>query len=261
VTRAVRIVVALLLLVGCDSLQPAPGRAAREDRVVVFAAASLRSVFAAIGSEFERTHGGTVLEFNFAGTQELRRQIEQGAEADVFASADQRHMSELVGQALVGMPVVFAKNEPALAVALDSACQISTFADLSSAERIIIGAPEVPIGRYTLQILARAGASLGERFRARCEAHVISRELNVHQIYSKVRLGEADVGVVYRTDVQAADTGVRAVSIPSELNVVAEYPMAVVVGASHPALAQAWIETVTSDGGRRILQEAGFVTP
>ncbi|WP_438027619.1 molybdate ABC transporter substrate-binding protein [Sorangium sp. So ce233] len=245
--------------VGCERSEPAPGKG--EDRLVVFAAASLRDVFTAMGEDFKRAHAGVEVTFNFAGTQELRTQLEHGAAVDVFASADQRHMDELVKSGRAVSPVVFARNEPVIVVARESAGAIRGLADLPAASRIVLGAPEVPIGRYTLEILDRASASLGADFRARVEGKVVSRELNVRQVLTKVRLGEAQAGVVYRTDAQAAQDGVTVVAIPPELNVIAEYPIALVAGAAHPGLARAWVDFVLSEAGQSALRRAGFLAP
>lgn len=244
---------------GCrEAAQP---ESAKETGLTVFAAASLREVFTALGEDFKSKHPGVELTFNFAGTQELRTQLEHGAQADVFASADQRHMEELSSTSRVFAPVVFAKNEPVVAVARDSVETIKSFADLPNAERIVIGTEEVPIGRYTVQILDRAAKTLGADFRAKVEAKVVSRELNVKQVLAKVTLGEAQVGVVYRTDVQTAGAGLGVVAIPAELNVIAEYPIAIVSGSTHPKLAREWMELVASPAGQAALQKAGFIVP
>lgn len=233
----------------------------REDKLVVFAAASLRDVFTAMGGDFKRAHPGVELTFNFAGTQELRTQLEHGAAVDVFASADQRHMDDLVGASHAAGPVVFARNEPVVVVSKEGAATVRTFADLPKAAGIVVGAPEVPIGRYTLQLLDRSGATLGPDFRARVEAKVVSRELNVRQVLTKVSLGEAQAGIVYRTDARSAQERVSVVSIPPEVNVIADYPIAVVTGAAHPELARAWIAFVLSPEGQRALAGAGFTAP
>jgi molybdate transport system substrate-binding protein len=246
------------LALGCERSKAVAG-APHEDKLVIFAAASLREVFTALGSDFERAHAGVTLTFNFAGSQELRTQIEHGAPADVFASADQRQVNELLKAARVTSPVVFARNEPVVVVT--KASPIGDFGDLPRAERIVIGAPEVPIGRYTLQMLDRAAATFGPDFRARVEARVVSRELNVKQVLTKVSLGEAEAGVVYRTDASAAGDQVRALRIPHHVNVIAEYPIAVVSGALHPNLARAWIELVRSATGKQALSKAGFLGP
>lgn len=252
------VVVGAAVAAGCKG---SGGGKPAEDRVVVFAAASLREAFTALGALFELAHPGAKVTFNFAGTQELRTQLEQGAAVDVFASADQKHMGELVKASRAAGPIVFARNEPVVVVATEAASTIKTLADLPSADRIVVGVPEVPIGRYTLQILDRAGASLGADFRARVEKKVVSRELNVRQVLAKVSLGEAQAGVVYRTDARSAGDKVVVVPIPPAVNVIAEYPIAVVTGAAHPTLARAFVDLVSSREGRRELERAGFLAP
>lgn len=248
-----------LALTGCKRPEAAPQ--AREDRLVVFAAASLRDAFTAMGEEFKGAHPGIELTFNFAGTQELRTQLEHGAQVDVFASADLKHMGELERAKRVSEPVIFARNEPVIVVASDSVSTIRGIGDLPSASRIVIGVPDVPIGRYTLKMLDRASATLGADFRARVEAKVVSRELNVRQVLAKVSLGEAQAGIVYRTDAATATGRVSVVPISPEMNVVAEYPIAVVSGAAHPRLARAWVDMVLSANGQRALRTAGFLVP
>jgi molybdate transport system substrate-binding protein len=199
--------------------------------------------------------------FNFAGTQELRTQLEHGAAVDVFASADQRHMAELVHANRASAPVIFAHNEPVVIASMEAAPAIQSLADLPSAAHIVIGAPEVPIGHYTLQILDRASASLGPDFRARVEARIVSYELNVRQVLAKVSLGEAQAGIVYLTDARAAKNRVGIVKIPPDINVIAEYPIAVVTGAAHPGLGRAWVAYVLSAEGQQALRTAGFLPP
>jgi molybdate transport system substrate-binding protein len=237
--------------------QPA---ATREEKLVVFAASSLQDVFAKLGEEFGKAHDAKVT-FNFAGTQELRTQLEYGAPADVFAAADTKHMDELVKGSLVTAPVMFARNEPVIVVARESVDEIRSLGDLSSAERIVLGVPEVPIGRYTVQILDKASAKLGADFRSRVEAKVVSREANARQVLAKVSLGEADAGIVYRTDARSAGGDVAIVPIPLDINVIAEYPIAAVSGAPHPGLARAWLDFVLSADGQKRLRDAGFIAP
>lgn len=234
--------------------------AVQEQRLIVFAAASLRDVFTSLQGDFTRAHPEVELTFNFAGSQELCTQLEQGASADVFAAADQLHMAELVRASLASSPVIFARNEPVIVVAKEAATAVRGLADLATVHRIVIGTPEVPIGRYTSQLLERASISLGPDFRARVEANVASRELNVRQVLNKVRLGEAQAGVVYKSDAQAAEGKVGVVTIPPDVNVIAEYPIAVLSGAAHPKLARAWLDRVLSAEGQRALRSAGFLT-
>jgi molybdate transport system substrate-binding protein len=257
-------ITSLILLCRCNtneqrSTQPSATSAQASPRVlVVFAAASLRDVFGTLGTTFEATRAGTTVRFNFAGSQELRTQLEHGAEADVFASADQRQMQSLQEAQRVEPFRIFARNEPVLAVSQASASHIRTFSDLPRATRIVLGAPEVPIGRYSQQILQRATQKLGAEFRSEVEARVVSHELNVRQVLAKINLGEADAGIVYRSDLPRARAGVAMLTIPSEFNVVAEYPIARVEGAPQPELARAFIELVLSPEGQNQLKAAGF---
>ena len=208
-----------------------------------------------------KSHPGVEVSFNFAGTQELRTQLEQGAPADVFASADERHMQALQNAARVEAPRIFAQNEPVMVVSKEKAASIRSLAELPLAERIVVGAPEVPIGKYTLQILDKASHSLGADFRSRVEARIVSRELNVRQVLAKVTLGEADAGIVYRTDIGADRDKISVVTIPPELNVTAKYPIATVKGAAHPGLGQQWVSLILSERGQTILRDSGFIVP
>jgi molybdate transport system substrate-binding protein len=262
---AVALGVLLLLSVGCERAKPPPTpvpkaeQKVEEKELVVFAAASLREAFATMSDAVEKTKPNVKVTFNFAGSQELRTQIQHGASADVFACADQKHMSALVAAKKVQAPAVFAHNEPVVIVAKESAEKLRAFTDLPKAKRIVLGVPEVPIGRYTLEILDKASRTLGSDFRSRVEARVVSRELNVRQVLAKVTLGEADAAVVYRTDAQTAKDRVAVVTIPTELNVIAEYPIAVLDGAPHPELARGFVALVLSAEGQAVLSNAGFM--
>jgi molybdate transport system substrate-binding protein len=259
VLHAFCVVSALTILGGCHHSNPEPKPTPHEDKLVVFAAASLREAFGHESDEFKKSHPGIEVTFNFAGTQEIRTQLEQGAPADVFASADERHMKALLDTAKVEAPAIFAQNEPVLVVSKEKAASIHSLAELPLAERIVIGAPEVPIGKYTLQILDKASRNLGADFRTRVEAKVVSRELNVRQVLAKVTLGEADAGIVYRTDLGPNRDKVSVVTIPPELNIIAEYPIAIVRGALHPVLSQQWVSLILSERGQTILRDSGFI--
>jgi molybdate transport system substrate-binding protein len=230
---------ALCLVAACQ-------KPAKTQEITVFAASSLRESFAAIGKAYETAHPGTKVVLQLAGSQELRTQLEHGARADVFASADQKHMAALEAAELVGPSRLFARNELVVVVRRGSA--VGSFAELPDAGKIVLGAAEVPVGRYADQVLAKAGTD----FRDRVVAHVVSREPNVRQVLAKVTLGEADAAIVYRTDARVA--GLDAIEIPPETNVIAEYPI-----ATTGAAGQAFVELVTSPEGQRILAAHGFV--
>jgi molybdate transport system substrate-binding protein len=233
--------------------------AADKTELAVYAAASLKEAFADLASAFEKAYPGVKVQLNLAGSQELRTQIEQGARADVFAAADLEHMRALEKQGLVGRPAVFARNEPVIVVPRGNPAAIHALEDLRKTRRLVIGAPEVPIGSYTVRIFEAAANKHGAAFRAQLEAAVASRELNVRQVLAKVTLAEADAGIVYRTDALAAKDKVEVVAIPSELNVIAGYPIATVVASARPALARAWVEMVLSPQGQGRLAALGFL--
>jgi molybdate transport system substrate-binding protein len=247
---------ALTLVLGCRRAPSGPGP--RRD-VTIFAAASLREAFTLLGQRLEQTRPGAHVVLSFAGSQALRAQIEHGAPADVFASADQRHMQALVAAGRVLEPRVFAKNELCVVVSRAKARELTELAALPRAERVVLGAPEVPVGAYTGQMLDRASQVLGADFRARVEARVVSREPDVRQVLAKVTLGEADAGVVYLTDALTQKDKLEVLPIPPAFNVVAEYPLAVTAGAPSPELARAFVELVLSPEGQSALAKQGFL--
>ena len=222
------------------------GHGARAEEVTVFAASSLREALSEVARQFEGQHQGVTVALQFAGSQQLRVQLENGAAADVFASADEKQMA-LLG-ALAPSPQIFAHNQPVLVVPRDNPAGLRVFADLPRARRIVLGAAEVPIGAYSDRILAKARLDLGSR--------VVSRELNVRQVLAKVELGEADAAIVYRTD--AAGKAVQVIAIPEEINVTALYPVAVLAGARQPVLAAQFVELLRSPAGAATLSRFGF---
>jgi molybdate transport system substrate-binding protein len=229
---------------------------AEEREITVFAAASLREVFEDFAKAFE-AKSGIKVHVNLAGSQELRTQIENGARADVFASADQKHVAALVNAKLAASPRVFARNTPVVIVPRDNPAKVGSFDQLPRAKKLVIGVPEVPIGAYTLEILERTGAD----FKQKVLANVASRELNVRQVLAKVILGEADAGIVYRSDAMAGKDRVAIVEIPAKINAIAEYPVAVLSKARQSAAARAFVDLLLSGDGQRRLAAAGFVAP
>lgn len=242
----------LLALTGCQrgQEQEAPTRP-----LLVYAASSLREPFTELAKGFEAAHPGVSVRLQFAGTQQLRMQLEHGARADVFASADHAHMEALRSAGHVEAPEVFARNVPVVIVATESAGRISHFEALPEAERIVLGAAEVPIGRYTAQVLKNAGPAFESGVRAR----VVSEELNVKQVLHRVLLGEADAGIVYRSDLPKDPAVLSWFEVPARFAVIAEYPHAVVKGGRQPELARAWMTWVGSEAGRRALEQSGFM--
>jgi molybdate transport system substrate-binding protein len=216
----------------------------------VFAAASLTESFNALGASFHEAHPAVTVEFNFAGTPTLVTQIEQGAQADVFASADTTNMTKLATDGFTdGGTRVFAHNELEIVVAPGNPKAINSLADLGKAGVIYISeGPTVPAGKYALQALAAAGAHATPR----------SLETDVKSVLSKIELGEADAGIVYTTDVKAAGSKVQGIPIPEADNVVATYPIVTVKGTHHADAADAFIAFVISPAGQSTLASYGF---
>lgn len=221
--------------------------------VTVYAAASLTAAFNATGPAFARANPGARTEFNFAGSSTLAAQIQQGAPADVFASADQSNMQKVVDDGLVaGSPQVFATNRLEIVVRAGNPKGITGLRDLARHDLIVVlCGPTVPCGRYAAQALHNAGVTVAPA----------SQEADVKGVVSKVALGEADAGMVYVTDVRAAGATVQGVEIPEAENVVARYPIAALRGTHDVATAHAFINFLLSTQGQGILANFGFGAP
>ncbi|MFQ5860598.1 MAG: molybdate ABC transporter substrate-binding protein [Dehalococcoidia bacterium] len=233
-----------------------------EQELTVFAASSLTNAFQEVGEAFEVEHPGVQVVFNFAGSSTLRAQLEQGARADVFAPADQRQM-ELARQAgrVLGQPQPFATNRLVVITSLKGG-GVRSLADLAlPGVKVVLALPEVPAGRYAREVLARLAASpeLPDDFAARVLGNVVSEEINVRQVFTKVALGEADAGIVYATDITPQVEGqVRALAIPEAYNVTALYPVATVRERGGSATAEAFVAFLRSPAGQAVLQRHGF---
>ena len=216
----------------------------------VFAAASLTDSFKAVGQAFQTKNPGVTVKYNFAGTPTLVTQIEQGAQADVFASADTTNMDKLKSDGFAtGDPKVFAHNLLEIVVAPGNPKGINSLADLAKPGVIYISeAATVPAGKYSLQALAKAGVSVTPK----------SLETDVKSVVSKIELGEADAGIVYATDVKAAGNKVTGIPIPDSENVVATYPLVAVKGTQNTAAVAAYNAFVLSPAGQSILESFGF---
>lgn len=231
--------------------------------LTVFAAASLTDAFKSVGQAFSRENPGTTLSFNFAGSQQLAAQLEQGARADVFASADERWMTYAREKSLIeGEPVIFIHNSLVVIYPRTNPARINRLTDLSRRGiKLVLAADAVPAGRYSrdmLQSLSRA-AGFPADYATRVLGNVVSNEENVKGVVAKVQLGEADAGVVYRSDI-TTDVArfVSVLEIPRGHNVIASYPIAVVKGSASPAVARRFIDFVRSAQGQQILQRHGF---
>ena len=231
--------------------------------LTVFAAASLTDAFAEIGENFQQATPNVTVSFNFAGSQALRTQIEEGASADVFASASGKEMEVLIANSLVAKESsqIFLNNKLVVILPADNPAGIDSLEDLAtSGIKIVLAAEEVPVGRYARDAFDKMNASFGSDFKDKILANVVSHEDNVKQVVAKIQLGEADAGIVYTSDAVAA-SDLRTIEIPIELNAIAEYPIAPLVESAHADLAEAFIAYVFSHKGQAILQKWGFDSP
>jgi molybdate transport system substrate-binding protein len=230
----------------------------------VFAAASLADAFGEIGRAFERSHPGTAVRLNLAGSQQLAIQIEQGASADVFASADTRWMDYVNERKLIiGDPLVFARNRLVVIVPRTNPARIGRLQDLARRGiKMVLGADAVPVGRYSRQALQNLSNLDGfdSNYAGRVLANVVSEEENVKSVLTKVQLGEADAGIVYLSDVTPAlSRYVRTFEIPAAAAILASYPIVVVKDAKQPAAAQEFVELVLSADGQKVLASHGLL--
>ncbi|MBA2395153.1 MAG: molybdate ABC transporter substrate-binding protein [Ktedonobacteraceae bacterium] len=231
----------------------------------VFAAASLKSSFTAIQTQYQQAHPNVKIVYNFAGSQALVQQITQGAPADVFASADQKNMKKLTDAALATDPKTFADNTLTIIVPTSNPAHITGLKDLANKGiKIDVAASTVPVGSYTLQVLDKFGkASVsGATDESAIKANFVSQEDNDTAIVQKVELGEVDAGIVYASDVTtAAASKVSFIAIPTGLNVIAQYPIAVLKNATDTNDAQAFVQYVLSSDGQAILTKYRFLPP
>jgi molybdate transport system substrate-binding protein len=228
--------------------------------LTVFAAASLTDAFTEIGAAFDAAHPGITTTFNFAGSQALRTQIEEGAPVDVFASASGKEMDTLVTGAFVAADVaqVFLANKLIVILPADNPAALEKLEDLANPGiKIVLAAEEVPVGKYARQVLDLMDASFGAGLKDKVLANVVSNEDNVKQVIAKVQLGEADAGIVYVSDVVAAPE-LKSIEIPNGLNVIASYPIAPLAESANAELAAQFVEYVLSEEGQGILAKWGF---
>jgi molybdate transport system substrate-binding protein len=244
--------VAALTLAACGGDDNSGGSSGAQSpsEIKVFAAASLTAAFTKIGEDFTAANGATKVTFNFAGSQALATQIQQGAPADVFASADIPNMDKV--KDLVGTPQNFASNQLQIVVEKGNPKGVKGLEDLANPDlKVVLAAPEVPAGRYAAEALGKANVTVKP----------VSQEDNVKAVVNKVALGEADAGIVYVTDVTAGGDKVEGVDIPEDLNVLATYPIATVKASKAQDKAQAFMDLVLSDQGQQVLKQYGFLPP
>lgn len=228
--------------------------------VTVLAAASLTDAFDELASTFEGQNPGAKVNSSFGASSALLTQIQQGAPADVFASADEAKMDTAVQDDLVNKPQIFARNRPVVIVPKDNPAEIHELGDLAKpGSKLVLEQDSVPIAEYSKQILSNANSEYGADFEQRVFDNIVSREADVRASANRVALGEADATFVYITDVTPdIKNQVEVIEILEDLNVVATYPIATLKQASNAELAQKWVDLVLSDEGQGVLEKYGF---
>ena len=238
-----------LVLSACGSSD----KADESQSIMVFAAASLKSTFTEIGEQFKTDNPGATVEFSFAGSSDLVTQLTQGAQADVFASADTKNMDKAAQAGLLdGDPVNFASNTLTIVVAPGNPKQVTSFQDLTKPGlTVVVCAPQVPCGSATQKVEEATDVDIKP----------VSEESSVSDVLNKVTTGQADAGLVYVTDATGAGDKVTAVPFPESADAVNTYPIATLKSSEHQELARKFVEAVTSDAGQKTLSAAGFAKP
>ncbi|MCM3661905.1 molybdate ABC transporter substrate-binding protein [Georgenia satyanarayanai] len=244
-------VVAALGLAACGGAD-AGSAAAPDERLTVLAAASLHGVFEDLAEVFTEQHPGTEVILSFAGSSDLVAQLDAGAPADVLATADETTMARAVAAGTVaGEPQVFARNVLTLVVPSGNPAGVTGLDESLEDAALVVCAPQVPCGAATAALADLLGASLAP----------VSEEGSVTDVLGKVTSGQADAGLVYRTDAAAAGDTVETITVPRAEEVVNRYPVALTAGAAGPELAGAWVELLVGPEGRALLGDAGFGAP
>ncbi|WP_112269589.1 molybdate ABC transporter substrate-binding protein [Lentzea terrae] len=244
-----RVLALVLVLAGCGTTQPSTSGG----EITVFAAASLTESFQQLGEEFEAANPGTKVSFNFAGSSALAQQLNQGAPADVFASAAPANMKQVTDTGTItATPTTFAKNTLQIAVPKGNPGKITGLADFAKGDlKIALCAEQVPCGAAAKKVFAAAKITPSPD----------TLEQDVKAVLTKVSLGEVDAALVYRTDVQAAGDKVEGEDFAEASSAVNDYPIAPLAKAPNAATAKAFVDYVLSEKGKKVLAAAGFTAP
>ena len=257
--RVLALVVAVASLAGCGSSGSGAAAsssdsasAAVSGTITVFAAASLKESFTGLGRQFESTHPGTKVVFNFGPSSGLAAQITQGAPADVFASASPKNMAQVTDAGAASSATPFARNVMEIAVPVTNPGKVMQLSDLARpGVKVALCQSSVPCGVTAAKVFTNA----------KLRVTPVSQEVDVKAVLSKVTLGEVDAGIVYVTDLRSAGDKVKGIEIPDGVNASTDYPIATLSKSANKATAQAFTDLVLSGQGASALARAGFARP
>lgn len=256
------IILIMLILTVAGGCATQPGIAVPET-LTVSAASSLTEAFSEIGGLYESANPQVKVTFNFAGSQELAQQIIQGAEVDVFASANQKQMDVVLAELKLAQQAaeVFATNRLVVIYPVRNTAGLASLADLARPGlKLVLAGPEAPVGQYSLDFLGLADASgiFPPGYQQTVLDNIVSYEQNVRAVLTKIALDEADAGIVFTTDVGTAKDQIGILDIPDELNIIARYPILALPGGLQSARGQAFVDFVISPTGQQVLEKYGF---
>src|SRR5271165_4077213 len=234
------------------SASAAASASAATGTITVFAAASLTGTFTELGKQFEAAHPGDTVKFSFGPSSGLATEITSGAPADVFASAAPANMDTVVKAGDASSPQDFAKNTAEVAVPPSNPANVTSVNNLAkSSVKVALCQPQVPCGVVAAEVFKNAGITVKP----------VTLQPDVKSVLTQVELGNVDAGMVYVTDVKAAGSKVKGVTIPASDNASTLYPIATVSSSTHQAEAQAFVAYVLSPAGQQVLSAAGFQAP
>jgi molybdate transport system substrate-binding protein len=226
--------------------------AAPTGTITVFAASSLMGTFTELGKQFEAAHPGDTVKFSFGASSTLATQITSGAPADVFASASTKNMDQVITAGDAANPQNFAKNVMEVAVPPSNPAKVTSVSDLAkSSVKVALCQPQVPCGVVAAEVFKNAGVTVKP----------VTLQPDVKSVLTQVELGNVDAGMVYVTDVMAAGTKVKGVTIPADDEASTLYPIATISNSKYQSIAQAFVAYVLSPAGQQVLAAAGFEKP
>ena len=229
--------------------------------LTILAASSLTDAFGQLGDTFEKQNPGTTVKASFDASSDLLAQIQQGAPADVFASAAEEEMNTAEKDGLLsGKPEVFVKNREIIMVPKDNPANINSLEDMAKPDiKLVLAAKDVPAADYAVELLGKANKEYGPNFEDHVLSNVVSREADVRASVNRVVVGDADATFGYASDYTPdIRDKVKVIPIPPKLNIIATYPIAALKDAKDPVLAKKWVDLVTSNVGQNVLKKWNF---